>query len=246
MIAPGDQAPVDSRLRVRVDAGLLDGGRPLAETVEVLHRAWVARERVVVELAVDQEELRRPEVEETPAWRLGSDFTFLRERLHFLVWANNWDLRNGRPIWWWGRKAAGLGARLDDRADIVFKGVPTWVDGGPRGPLELPVIHAESVEAGRLALVPDAVAPVEDLADDQRAAVNHHHGPARIIAPAGSGKTRTLNARLVHLVDRRGIEPSLVTAVAYNNRAAAEMRTRLGRQDLHIRTIHSLGWRILP
>ena len=198
-----------------------------------------------MELAVGQEELRRPQVEEAPAWQLGPDFTFLRERLHFLVWANNWDLRNGRPIWWWARKAARLGARLDDRADVAFQEVPTWVDGGPRGPLELPVIHAESVEAGRLALVPEPVAPVEDLADDQRAAVSHHHGPARIIAPAGSGKTRTLNARLIHLVDRRGVEPSLVTAVAYNNRAAAEMRTRLGRQDLHIRTIHSLGWRIL-
>ena len=228
-----------------MDRRLLDDDKRLAETVEVLHRAWVARERVVVELGVAQEDLRQPDVEESPAWRLGPDFTFLRERLHFLVWANNWDLRSGRPIWWWARKAVGLGARLDNRADIAFEGVPTWVDGGPRGPLDLPVIHAESVESGRLALVPAEADSEEDLADDQRAAVDHHHGPARIIAPAGSGKTRTLNARLLHLVDRRGVEPWLVTAVAYNNRAAAEMRTRLGRQDLHIRTIHSLGWRIL-
>ena len=245
VVKPGDPAPIDSRTRVRVDSGLLDDKGRLAETVEVLHRAWVARERVVVELDLDQLELRRPEIEESPPWRLGPDFTFLRERLHFLVWANNWDLRSGRPIWWWARKAAALGARLDSRADVDFEGVPTWVDGGPRGPLSLPVIHAESVESGRLALVPEAVDSGEDLADDQRAAVNHRHGPARIIAPAGSGKTRTLNARLVHVVDRRCVEPWLVTAVAYNNRAAAEMRTRLGRQDLHIRTIHSLGWRIL-
>ncbi len=245
VVLPGHPAPIDSRVRVRVDRGLLDDEKRLAETIEILHRAWVARERVVVELGVAQDELRRPDVEASPAWRLGPNFTFLRERLHFLVWANNWDLRSGRPVWWWARKAAGLGARLDKGADISFQGVPTWVDGGPRGPMSLPVIHAESVESGRLALVPAPADSADDLADDQRAAVNHHHGPARIIAPAGSGKTRTLNARLLHLVDRSGVEPRLVTAVAYNNRAAAEMRTRLGRHDLHIRTIHSLGWRIL-
>ena len=245
VVPPGDPAPIDSRIRARVDGALLDDRGRLAETVDVLHRAWVGRERVVVELDLDQQELRRPEVEDSPPWRLGPEFTFLLERLHFLVWANNWDLRIGRPIWWWARKANALGARLDSRADVVFEGVPTWVDGGPRGPLGLPVIHAESVESGRLALVPGAIDSAEDLADDQRAAVSHHHGPARIIAPAGSGKTRTLIARLAHLVDRRSVEPWLVTAVAYNNRAAAEMRTRLGRQDLHVRTIHSLGWRIL-
>ncbi|MDE0171286.1 MAG: UvrD-helicase domain-containing protein [bacterium] len=242
---PGHPVPFASRVRVRVDSGLLDDENRLAETVEILHRAWVERARVIVELDVDQGQLRRPEVEESPPWLLGPGFTFLRERLHFLVWANNWDLRSGEPIWWWARKAAALGAPLDDRADVDFEGSPTWVDGGPRGPLSLPVIHAESVESGRLTLVPGVVDSAEDLADDQRAAVNHHRGPARIIAPAGSGKTRTLNARLIHLVDGRGVEPWLVTAVAYNNRAAAEMRTRLERQDLHIRTIHSLGWRIL-
>ena len=116
---------------------------------------------------------------------------------------------------------------------------------GPAPRSVLPVVHAESVESGRLAPARATVPAGEELAPDQMAAVGHGGGPARIIAPAGSGKTRTLNARLAHLVDRRGIEPWLVTAVAYNNRAAAEMRTRLGRTDLHIRTIHSLGWRIL-
>ncbi len=245
VVPPGHPVSIAGRVRVLVDRGLLDDENRLAEAVEILHQAWVARERVIVELDVDQAELRRPEVEESPPWLLGPDFTFLRERLHFLVWANNWDLRSGEPIWWWARKAAALGAPLDDRADVDFEGTPTWVDGGPRGPLSLPVIHAESVETGRLALVPTMVESADDLADDQRAAVNHPRGPARIIAPAGSGKTRTLNARLTHLVDGRSVEPWLVTAVAYNNRAAAEMRTRLEREDLHIRTIHSLGWRIL-
>ena len=246
VVLPGAPSPFDDRERVKVEVGLPADEERLGETVERLHRAWVARERVTVELGVDQAVLREPVVEELPPWRLGPAFTFLRERLHFLVWANNWDFRRDRPVWWWAHKASALGADVGGDADIVLSdGTSVWVDGGPRAPLDVSVIHAESVESGRLALVPGAVADGDDLAPDQLSAVSHHSGPARIIAPAGSGKTRTLNARLAHLVDQRRIEPWLVTAVAYNNRAAAEMRTRLGREDLHIRTIHSLGWRIL-
>ena len=245
VVSPGAPSPFDAA-RVTVDAALLADEERLEETVERLHRAWITRERVVVELDVDQGELRRPVSDQSPPWRLGPAFTFLRERLHFLVWANNWDLRSGLPVWWWARKAAALGADVGGEADVVLPdGTAVWVDGGPRAPFGLPVVHAESVESGRLAPAPATVPAGEELAPDQLAAVGHGGGPARIIAPAGSGKTRTLNARLAHLVDRRGIEPWLVTAVAYNNRAAAEMRTRLGRTDLHIRTIHSLGWRIL-
>jgi hypothetical protein len=69
-------------------------------------------------------------------------------------------------------------------------------------------------------------APTDELAPDQLAAVTHRSGPARIIAPAGSGKTRVLTARLRHLLRDRHVEPELVTAVAYNTRAAAEMRER--------------------
>ena len=246
VVNPGDPDPIEGSPRVRVDQDLLDSPELLAATVDRLHRGWSARDPVTVELAVDQEELRRPVVEERPLWHLGTDFTILRERLHFLVWANNWDYRTGTPVWWWASKAAGLGAGKGGPADVVLRnGEPAWVDGGPRAPLDLPVVHAESVEAGRLRLagVPTAFDPELDPA--QRAAVEHGGGPARIIATAGSGKTRTLLARLAHLVDHRGVEPGLVTAVAYNNRAAAQMRERLGRRDLHIRTIHSLGWAII-
>ena len=231
---------------MRVDRDLLDSPESLAGTVDRMHRAWSARVPVTVELAVDQEELRRPVVEERPLWRLGTDFTILRERLHFLVWANNWDCRGAAPVWWWATKAASLGAGEGGTADIVLRnGEHAWVDGGPREPLDLPVVHAESVEAGRLRLARSPAWSGPDLDPAQRAAVEHGGGPARIIATAGSGKTRTLLARLAHLVDNRGVEPRLVTAVAYNNRAAAQMRERLGRRDLHIRTIHSLGWAIV-
>ena len=266
--------------RVRIDGSLLsdesdgpgssssgggvvrtDDGGALGEAVEKLHRAWACRQRVVVELDLPAETLtwlRRPVIVERPVYELGAEFTLLTERLHFLLWRNNYDARNGEPVWWWARKAAGLGARPGGRADVVLRdGTEAWVDGGPRRPLDqagqpgqsgLPVVHTESLELGRLARQPPPRGATGDgtlLAPDQRAAVEHPRGPVRVVAPAGSGKTRTLNARLLHLVDDRGIEPSLVTAVAYNNRAAAEMRERLQRPDLQIRTIHSLGWRIV-
>ncbi|MCY4368077.1 MAG: ATP-dependent DNA helicase UvrD2 [bacterium] len=245
-MAPGAVTPLEGTDRVRVDAEVLAVESLLEQTVEELHRAWVTRRPITVELVVEAEKLRRPVVERSQPWRLGPGYTLLRERLHFLVWANNWDCRHERPIWWWSTKAAALGATIGGPADILLAdGTPAWVDGGPRAPLPLAIVHAESVEAGWLRLARDAEGIGEGLATDQAAAVAHGGGPARIVAPAGSGKTRTLNARLLHLADGRGIEPRLITAVAYNNRAAAEMRNRLERDDLHIRTIHSLGWAVI-
>ena len=229
-----------------------DAAGQLGEAVERLHRAWASRRPVIVELDLPAEalgRLRHPMTVERRVYELGAEFTLLAERLQFLLWRNNYDARSGEPVWWWARKTTGLGATVGGQADVLLRdGSEAWVDGGPRRPLDLPIVHAETVELGRLRLQPRALAATGDgtlLAPDQRAAVEHQRGPVRVVAPAGSGKTRTLNARLLHLVDDRGVEPSLVTAVAYNNRAAAEMRERLERPDLQIRTIHSLGWRIV-
>ena len=259
-----DLAAAQSWERVLLDKALLagapdgtspptgDGGALLGETVERLHRAWAGRRPVVVELDLTAEalqSLRLPVIEERVPYSLGAEFTLLTERLQFLLWRNNYDARSGEPVWWWARKAAGLGAAIGGRADVVLRdGTEAWVDGGPRQPLDLRVIHAETLELGRLRLQPPpagATGAGTSLAPDQRAAVENPRGPVRVVAPAGSGKTRTLNARLLHLVDDRGVESSIVTAVAYNNRAAGEMRERLQRPDLQIRTIHSLGWRIV-
>ncbi len=136
-------------------------------------------------------------------------------------------------------------------------GRPAWCDGGPRGPVaDLPaqpdgtapaLLHRETIRLHRrapdrfpLRLLGDG-APGDDLAADQLDAVTHAAGPARVIAPAGSGKTRVLTARLRHLLRDRRIEPGLVTAVAYNTRAAQEMRDRLAGLPANIRTLHSLG-----
>src|SRR5690606_14951944 len=68
---------------------------------------------------------------------------------------------------------------------------------------------------------------------------------ARVIAPAGSGKTRVLTERLRHLLDDRGWNPDAVTALAYNRRAAEEMRQRLSGTSANVRTLHAFGYEIL-
>jgi DNA helicase-2/ATP-dependent DNA helicase PcrA len=237
--------------RVVINHALLGDAEKLALVVDRLHRAWVGRQPMVVQLEVDPGVLRDPETSPLDPWRLRRGFSFNRERLHHLVWTNSYDARNGELIWWWGRKAIALGAEADETADVrLSDGRAAWVDGGPRGPIlhaDDLVIHAESITQGSLEPAPILDhSSLEGLAPDQREAAAHHAGPARIIAPAGSGKTRTLTARIRHLIDDRGVEPQLICALAYNNRAAAEMRERLGEQlGLKVRTIHSLGWEIL-
>ncbi len=248
--APAPQGWVNSP-RFAITSALLADRKNVEAIVDQLHRAWVAREPVVIELGVDPAVLREPETSTMDPWRLRRGFLFNRERLHHLVWANSYDGRNGELIWWWGRKAEAVGAAPSEALDVLLDdATEAWIDGGPRGPVpgcDAPIIHAESVTLGGLAFAAaDVDSSFPGLAPDQQEAAAHVAGAARIIAPAGSGKTRTLTARVRHLVEDRGIEPEIICALAYNNRAAAEMRERLGsRPGLNVRTIHSLGWEIL-
>jgi DNA helicase II / ATP-dependent DNA helicase PcrA len=244
IVAPGRPAPPAwaDAARVVVDDDVL--AHPAA-AVEVLRHHWARRIPVVIEYAVDNDDARRPEVCELPPYRLRSRFAFHREQLHFLTWANTYDARSGTPVWWHGVLAQRRGGGPSQHADVVLPdGRDAWVDGGPRGPLSpppaAPVVHRESVALGRLTVTGDAP-PTEQLAPDQLAAVTHAQGPARIVAPAGSGKTRVLTARLRHLLRDRKVEPELVTAVAYNARAAGELRERTAGLGASIRTIHSLA-----
>ncbi|HKE75815.1 MAG TPA: ATP-dependent DNA helicase UvrD2 [Acidimicrobiales bacterium] len=247
----------DAPLVVVDDTALADPG----QVVAFLHAAWASRTPVVVALAVDPGRFRAPrsytDDELGPSWRLDPGFDLAWDRLHFLVWANTYDARaEGDPVWWWGRKAERLGAaRAPDPAagDVVLPGgEPAWVDGGPRGGLGpadvggTAVVAAESVDVGSLAPVPPpAAGSAIDLAPDQRAAVTHGAGPARVIAPAGSGKTRVLTERLRHLVVDRGYEPASVVAVAYNRKARDEMVARTAGVGGRILTLNALGYDIL-
>jgi len=83
-------------------------------------------------------------------------------------------------------------------------------------------------------------------------AVEHGEGPILIAAGAGSGKTRTLTARLAKILER-GAKPEEIVAITFTNKAAQEMRERVAKQinnskiteNLFIGTFHSFGARIL-
>ncbi|MGH8977962.1 MAG: ATP-dependent helicase, partial [Acidimicrobiia bacterium] len=233
--------------RVSIDADVL---RDTGAVVDRLHAAWSQREPVVVDLGVGVDELRAPELESRAPHDLTPAFEFARERLYFLARANNYDGRSGSLVWGPAIEAARLGAARGGPLDVSLPdGSPAWVDGGPRvgavADVAGALVHRVRVEDGDL--TPDVDATIEaDLAPDQLAAVAHQGGPARIIAPAGSGKTRVLTERFRLLVARRGWGPAAVCAVAYNVRAKAEMEARLadlGPAGLRkIRTLHALGF----
>ena len=224
-----------------------------AAAVEALHAAWAGRVPVVVRLQADPARFRQPVAHDPDPLRAGQSFEPWLDRLHHLVWANTYDARSGEVVWWWGRKALRLGATEGGAADVLLPdGAPAWVDGGPRAPMAPAevdghvLVHREAVELGRLARQPDPRQPIAELAADQLAAVAHGSGPARIVAPAGSGKTRVLTERVRHLVRDRGYDPASVLAVAFNVRAKKEMEARLTDvPGVRVQTLNGLGWWVL-
>jgi len=103
---------------------------------------------------------------------------------------------------------------------------------------------------------PDAVGDhgpspfAEGLNPDQLDAVVHESGPLLVIAGAGSGKTRVLTHRIAHLI-HEGVHPSKILAITFTNKAAAEMRERVGAlvgpvvRTMWVSTFHSACVRIL-
>ena len=226
------------------------------DVVGRLHRAWAAREMVVIALAVDPARVRHPVSVEVEPWRLAPHAEPWFDRLHFLMWNNTYDARSGEPVWWWGVKAsrleAGTAVADDGLGDIALAdGTRAWIDGGPRRPFQpaelagCGVVHFETVELGRLTLAPAPAEPDAALAPDQLAAVRHGSGPARVIAPAGSGKTRVLTERLRHLHVQRAYERDTTLAVAYNKQAQLEMERRTIDVGPRVRTLNSLGLWVL-
>ncbi|MDZ7734215.1 MAG: UvrD-helicase domain-containing protein [Acidimicrobiia bacterium] len=153
-------------------------------------------------------------------WRLTPGFHFPLERLHHLVWSDALDVRDGD-------------------GDTSRHGEEAPVDGGPLRPDgAVPLVNAEHGSSRALRRTTSTA----ELAPDQLEAVHHEGGPARIIAPAGSGKTRALTERAGLLLSGWGVAPEALCLVAFNRRAADEMRERTtDLPGLRVRTLNSLG-----
>ena len=92
---------------------------------------------------------------------------------------------------------------------------------------------------------------LNDLNEAQRAAVEYIDGPSLVIAGAGSGKTRVLTYKIAYLLSK-GMKPWNIMALTFTNKAAREMKERIGRlvgddlaQHLYMGTFHSIFSRIL-
>ena len=92
---------------------------------------------------------------------------------------------------------------------------------------------------------------LDDLNEAQRKAVEYIDGPSLVIAGAGSGKTRVLTYKIAYLLSQ-GLKPWSIMALTFTNKAAKEMKERIGRlvgedlaQHLYMGTFHSIFSRIL-
>ena len=232
--APWDEAP-------RISIGAAEVAAP-DELLAVLRAARHERRRTVIELstpdAVPPPSDATESTEEAPR-TLGPRFGFQCDELAHLVWSNSValaDLAHDEP-------AIG-DVQLAD-------GTWVWLDGGPLRfvpPIDdVPVVHTATYAV----LGADAAPPVDnestaDLAVDQLAAVTHAGGVARIIAPAGSGKTRVLTERARHLLERWRLPSEAVTLVAFNKRAQEEMTERTADlPGLQVRTLNSIALAIV-
>ncbi len=186
-------------------------------------------------------------------WAWEFDLDLVGERLHHAVWANSVDARARDAHYQWSDQAVLLGARPDisGESDVVLPdGRQAICDGGPldaslASRTGIAVLHRVGLEHRSLLPLggrdPSGIA----LAPDQLAAVGEPRAGARVIAPAGSGKTRVLTERARLLRSAWGVPAEAMALVAYNVRAANEMRSRLkDLPGLRIRTLNALSLRL--
>jgi ATP-dependent DNA helicase Rep len=95
--------------------------------------------------------------------------------------------------------------------------------------------------------------PMHRLNPSQRTAVEYCDGPLLVLAGAGSGKTRVITEKIAHLIRQRAMPPAQIAAITFTNKAAREMRERIGKllrgpagdDGPTVCTFHALGLRFL-
>ena len=247
IVAPGQAAP-----SAWVDAPRLTIDPSQSELISQLLQAATQRVSHVFELSdAVQSQLSTPFATTLPPHAIGPRVRFTSEQLAHLVTSNSIDAR-AQPTWPLLSLASKAGARSvnDGIGDIELPdGTRAWLDGGPprfAAPIDgVPVLHRVAVEHRSLR-VPLGNSTTADLAPDQLAAVTHDGGAARIIAPAGSGKTRVLTERARHLVQQWRIPASAITLIAFNKRAQEEIAARTSDvPGLQIRTLNAIALAVI-
>jgi DNA helicase-2/ATP-dependent DNA helicase PcrA len=263
VVRPGQSAPPAWEACARV---VVDGGsEALAD--RLLH-AWRSRTPLVIELAsglgFDDPATPPPTVGPTDAqpWEWPVGLRLVEDEVHHGIWANSVDARAGtgdRPSYRWADAAVALGCtRAVDEvgapgADVLLPdGTPAICDGGPLdvslaerlGP-DLAVVHRTGLEHRSIRALTATHDVAFPLAPDQLAAVTCSPVGARVIAPAGSGKTRVLTERARLLIEGWGVPAGAVALVAYNVRARDELQQRLvDLAGVRIRTLNALSLRL--
>jgi DNA helicase-2/ATP-dependent DNA helicase PcrA len=213
LVSPGQPAPPPWDTAPRFKGSdCLGTATSLSPDLETARRD---RRRVVVELDIATDRDVEPP-DPRRWWSLAPDMALEPDWLRRRLAANAVDLTGERPRFEPLEQAVAAGAVIGEQSDVVLRdGNPAWCDGGP-------------------------LAWFDGL--DGLAAVSHEGGSARIIAPAGSGKTRVLTERVRHMVVDRGVDPSATCLVAFNVRARDEMQERTGDvPSLEVRTLNSLA-----
>jgi DNA helicase-2/ATP-dependent DNA helicase PcrA len=122
----------------------------------------------------------------------------------------------------------------------------------PLDPLEPPVPSPGGIAARARAAAPGAANYLANLNPEQRLAVETLDGPVLVLAGAGTGKTRVLTVRIAHILATGRARPSEILAVTFTNKAAREMKARVGEivggvvEGMPwLGTFHSIGVKIL-
>jgi DNA helicase-2/ATP-dependent DNA helicase PcrA len=253
MLVPGEHTPAPWSKATRIELSVRTLGDP--ELLKSVRHAFLTRVPAVYEV---DPVMKAPDrgTDNREVWEVAPDADFVAEATLRLVRANAVDGRDpAHPKWPLAAMAvqAGAAPAHGSYADVVLPdGTLAWCDGGPLhlwddkdARFEGAVVIPRTAIARGLLTPVAAHPPTAALAPDQLRAVADPSTRARIIAPAGSGKTRVLTERARHVLDS-GVPVDSLLLVAFNKRAQEEMGERTtDHPDLQIQTLNALALSIL-